>query len=99
MCGQRTRSGLSRTQPCGCRDERRREEFDAEAALKRCSQKYDDLAQLLAASLSDAKEPGNLRSLDNDVQAPLGTMAEALQRIVGGVPVLPGDFPECALIG
>jgi endonuclease G len=52
---------------------------------------------LLAGYLAEAKAPSNLRSIDDDT-AP-DTMAEALQRIVGGVPVLPGEFPECALIG
>ena len=74
------------------------EEFDARLAIQRLSKKYDDLAQLLAAYMAQAPLPGNARAFSADT-APPPTMADALQRIVGGFPVAPGAFPECALIG
>ena len=42
--------------------------------------------------------PGNARAFSLEPGRPQ-TMAEALARIVGGTPVAPGEFPECALIG
>lgn len=84
---------------CGCRGSHRAgSAFDAEAAFRRLSKKYDDLAQLLAAQMSAQPLPNNARAFSAGPGRPQ-TMSEALARIVGGFPVAPGEFPECALIG
>jgi secreted trypsin-like serine protease len=90
---------MGRTEDCGCgRADRSSEEFDARAAFKRLSKKYDDLAQLLAAQMARDPLPSNARAFNLEPNPPQ-TMADALARIVGGVPVAPGEFPECALVG
>lgn len=66
--------------------------------FRRLSKKYDELAQLLAASMADTQLPREARAFQADGKPPR-TIAEALARIVGGVPVAPGEFPECVIVG
>ena len=68
------------------------------AAFRRLSKKVDDLAQLLAASMAGTSVPANARAFRGDRQAPR-SIGEAIARIVGGVPVSPGAYPECVLVG
>jgi endonuclease G len=84
---------------CGCGGKRRTaHEFDAQQAFQRLAKKYDELAQLLAAQMAQEPLPGNARAFALAPGRPQ-TVAEALARIVGGTPVAPGAFPECAAIG
>ena len=86
----------SRTSGCGCgKSHGNSDTFDAETAFRRLAKKYDDLAQLLGAQMAQQPLPGNARAFAVGPGRPQ-TMSEALARIVGGFPVGPGEFPECA---
>ncbi|MCF0039794.1 S1 family peptidase [Dyadobacter fanqingshengii] len=75
----------------GCQCE---ENFDAEIAFKRLSEKYNDLAEIVANYLSEAD------IADRSIRAKSAQrMAELLIRIVGGSRVAEGEYPECCLVG
>jgi secreted trypsin-like serine protease len=67
-------------------------------AFRRLSRKYDELAQLVAASAGDSALTRVPRAFGPGNQPPR-TVENAIARIVGGVPVDPGAFPECVLVG
>jgi endonuclease G len=68
-------------------------------ALKRLSTKYDELAQIVAATIGDKPLPESAaRAIRSRRHVPR-TVENAIARIVGGVPVAPGAFPECVLVG
>ena len=69
-------------------------EFDAEIAHKRLSQKYNELSEIVINYFSEAATP------DRAVRIQSAThMAEMLKRIVGGTRVPDGAYPECCLVG
>jgi secreted trypsin-like serine protease len=82
----------------GCRCGRHRGTRQRAVAFRRLSKKFDDLAQLLAASMPEAAIPATARAFKGDRHAPR-SIGEAIARIVGGVPVAPGAYPECVLVG
>lgn len=67
--------------------------FDAELAYKNLSRKYTELADILTTYMSQAGLERSART-NNAID-----MAGLLARIVGGVPVAQGGYPECCLIG
>jgi endonuclease G len=92
------RSGAGRSHRCKCEEGEREQEFDARTAFERLAKKQDELAQLIAAHMAAAPLPAGARAFGG-AQNPPPSMAEAIQRIVGGFPVAVGEFPECCLIG
>jgi secreted trypsin-like serine protease len=95
----RTRRQLRQSAGCRCGGVRKRhKDFHTRIAFERLSKKYDELAQLVAASAADAPLPSTARAFKAERGAPR-TIANAIARIVGGFPVAPGEFPECTLVG
>jgi secreted trypsin-like serine protease len=76
---------------CKCSDENNKNNFDAKMAYDQLYQKYAQLADIMAAYMSEADLKRALR-VENAF-----SMAEVLSRIVGGSPT--DGFPECCLIG
>jgi secreted trypsin-like serine protease len=75
--------------PCGgCRSTN---EPELRLAVENLSRKYTRLAELVAQTLSETAVATGDRALVDRV--------DLLARIVGGLPTLQGDFPDCALIG
>ena len=97
MTPRQQRHGSPGADGCECGG-RAREDFDARLAFERLSKKYDDMAQLLAAYMENEPMPPRAAAVVAGPHPPQ-TMREAIARIVGGVPVAPGEFPDCALIG
>jgi secreted trypsin-like serine protease len=96
---QLKRNHLSGHKDCGCGGHpHQAETFDAQTAIQRLSKKFDDLAQVVAASMATTPVPKGARGVARGNNPPQ-TMKEALARIVGGFPVDPGEFPDCALVG
>ena len=80
---------MSNKKGCPCS-----KEFDAEIAFKRLSEKYNDLAEIVANYFSEAK------IADRAVRSESAQlMSELLIRIVGGSRVAEGEYPECCLVG
>ncbi len=94
--GAKRRTKLSRA--AGCRCGHHRGAIRGRIAFRRLSKKFDDLAQLLAATMPETPVPGSARAFKGHRHAPR-SISEAIARIVGGVPVSPGAFPECVLVG
>jgi endonuclease G len=59
----------------------------------RLSQKYMQLADIMTRYMSEAGLERSLRASNAEA------MASTLARIFGGIPVPPGGYPECCLIG
>lgn len=66
-------------------------EFDAEVAFKRLSEKYNNLAQLVAKHFSQAGAPDRLLRAKSSKE-----IAEMLMRIVGGKKVRKGAILNAA---
>jgi secreted trypsin-like serine protease len=67
-------------------------EFNSQTAYKRLAQRHQDLSDFIVKFASEVK-PVTERSVRFD------NLIVELERIVGGVPALKGEFPECCLIG
>ncbi len=76
---------------CKCSSEENEINFNAKAAYNQLYQKYTQLADIMAAYMSEADLKRSVRA-ENAF-----TMAEVISRIVGGSPT--EGFPECCLIG
>lgn len=76
---------------CKCSDENNENNFDAKMAYEHLYHKYTQLADIMAAYMSEANLERALRA-ENAFN-----MSDELNRIVGGVPT--DSFPECCLIG
>ena len=75
---------------CHCQQN---EAFDAQVAYRRLAAKYDQLAQMMARSMS-------LEGADAGTRMAASTsMADDLVRIVGGAPIPAGTHPDCCVIG
>jgi endonuclease G len=69
-------------------------EFDAEIAYARLTKKYDALVDTIGDYFA------NMEVGDPHEAARSGrVLAEYIYRIVGGMPVQPGEYPECCLVG
>jgi endonuclease G len=84
---------MSESQIKNCVNCSQRASFDAEQAYKNLSQKYTELADIVATYMSQAGLERTARA--NNAH----DMANLLARIVGGTPVPQGGYPECCLIG
>ncbi len=67
--------------------------FDAEQAYRNLTRKYQQLADILTQYISEAPMTRSVRNKN------ASDMAMVLERIVGGKPVISGEYPECCLIG
>jgi len=65
--------------------------------MKRLSKKIDQLALLVGDTRAKEVLPATGDRKAHPHQA--RTIGEAIARIVGGVPVSPGDYPECVVVG
>jgi endonuclease G len=87
--------------PRGCKcsqGETETEHFDAEQAFMRLSAKFEQLAHAVAEHMP---QPAGARAVDTRALDARGaeSLADVMERIVGGAPVQPGTFPECCLVG
>jgi endonuclease G len=82
-----------RRSACGCSNRQESEELDVKLALDNLSKKYTELATITAQYMAQAGMERTARASNALV------MSEMLARIVGGRPVVPGEFSECCLIG
>jgi endonuclease G len=69
------------------------EEVDLRTAFDNLSQKYAQLAEVIANYMSQAGLERGLRVTNAE------SMTERLLRIVGGSSTQPGEYPECCLVG
>jgi endonuclease G len=67
-------------------------------AFDRLAQKIDEVAQIVAGYAGEDPLPETVRVRGRRRESPR-TVANAIARIVGGVPVPAGGFPECVLVG
>nr|WP_315239967.1 serine protease [uncultured Flavobacterium sp.] len=74
---------------CNCNGE-----FHAETAYKRLSEKYNDLIEIITDNLVEENRMSVGRSATPEL-----SLSELLIRIIGGKKVLPGDYPDCCLVG
>lgn len=70
-----------------------KQQFDAKQGFDNLSRRYDELAFLVSRYMSEA----NMERRDRNTNA--FAMAAKIKRIVGGVPVSKGEYPECCLVG
>jgi endonuclease G len=98
----RRRGQLRESEPCRCgrgRGGKRKQQADPKSSHRRLSKKVDELAQVIAAFTADTPLPRSLRTGPKKGKHRAKTVGQAVLRIVGGMPVQAGEFPECALIG
>lgn len=94
----RGREQRRQSEPCRCgRRGPRKKAVDPKTSHRRLSRKLNELTQVLAAVSGDMTLPAAPQARRGRHRPK--TVRDALARIVGGLPVTPGDFPECALIG
>lgn len=84
---------MSESHPRKCVSCSQNTPFDAEQAYRNLSRKYTDLADIVTTYMSQAGMERTART-GNALN-----MVETLKRIVGGIIVAPGAYPECCLIG
>jgi endonuclease G len=65
--------------------------------MKRLAKKIDQLALLVGTTRSSEALPAT--GVRKAHRHPARTIGEAIARIVGGVPVSPGDYPDCVVVG
>jgi endonuclease G len=69
-------------------------EFDAESAYKRLRERHNELAEIFAQYLTNAKI-SDRKLFDESAQR----ISDVLPYIIGGVRVSEGEYPECCLVG
>lgn len=89
---------------CGCSQARGREEFDAFEAYERLSQKYNQLADVVARALTRSAPRQAIPDfasalMEETAERAAPTDLAELYRIVGGWEIDAGEHPECCLVG
>lgn len=89
---------------CGCTQARGRAEFDAFEAYERLSQKYNQLADVVARALTHSaarKAIPDFASamMEESAAREVPSDLAELYRIVGGWEINAGEHPECCLVG